>query len=534
MEVWIGVLRREIEALGGKKSTSETGQPTRDGDSTQLRPQPSQRTLVVRDPDRFSRVMPQDFSWRSEQEQDVDRHGARGNRVDRDDADGSVAVIESEAIPDTSIDDASTTNSIMSHDGCQLDSLRHSANRLSCISSGQRTAFTSSSSSPACSPVRDVFDVPSSLETPTIHQSTSMTFQARPRPNAAAILDRRQSMQTMNIMGLGAGTYASRLQTSSSQPLTRTSTPNFSVPISKRYSLNKSSAAIEPSAPPTASSAPVEGFVFPRPTRRAPPTTSSLARPLSIVVDHPTSVAASSDDGEGHTPSEAGRPTVMNQGPPREETFLLPTSTSPPSAHRTSLALERQHPTASPHIHPPRKAASMRCIRREDHAVPIQPPEFRHLARTALPSPPPSPHLAEESRRYMSPRDTFSPSPSRPMHVDPSRGRKTSSVCVETTKPASSSLDRPIRYSMTHPSDIQSNPGFFHHDALPREEHRPVRASSTAPTSRTWRRPPRLDLDLQVQTRLNRRSMPQLMEGPPPAPPPTRALPPIPQKQRAL
>lgn len=530
MESWIVVLRREIEALGGKTSTSEAGQLKRDGDSTQLRPQPSQRTLVVRDPDRFSRVIPQDYSWRPEQERDVNRFGDQ-----EDDVDDSVVVIESEATPDTSVDDASTTNSVVSHDGCQLDNLRHSANRLSYMSSGQRTAFTSSTSSPACSPIRDVFDVPS-LEPPPIHPSRSMTFQARPRPNAAAILDRRQSMQAMNVMGLGNGTYGARPPAASSQPLTHAPTPNFSVPISKRYSLNKSLAPIETStsvAP--AGSARGEGSV-PRPMRRAPPTTSSLARPLSIVVDQPTPITATLEESEqqaaasSHTRAQPGadRPAIMSQDP-REDASLQPASASPPSVRRVSQALESQHPAAHAHTNYPRKVSSMRYIRREDHAGPVQPPEFQHLARANLPSPPPSPCLSQDPRRCMTPKDGFAPSPSRPMHIDPSRGRKTSSFYLESSS-LSSSLDRPMRYSITHPSDIQGNPGFFNRDVPPREERRPIRTSSTAPTLRTWRRQPQVDSDLQAQTRLNRRSMPQLMEGPPPAPPPTRALPPIPQK----
>ncbi|ROT38760.1 hypothetical protein SODALDRAFT_378921 [Sodiomyces alkalinus F11] len=537
MEGWIAVLRREIEALGGKKSTSETGQPKREGDRIQLRLQPSQRTLVVRDPDRFSRVIPPDFSWRSEQEQVRDT-GQDGD-LDRnqDDADGSVVIVESEATPETAIDDASTTNSVVSHDGCQLDSLRHSANRLSCISSGQRTVFTSSSSSPPCSPIRDFFDVPC-LEPPPLSMST--TPQLRPRPNAAAILDRRQSMQTMNLMDLGNGTYAPRLQAPSSQPPTRTSTPNFSVPISKRFSLVKSTS-IEPSAPVTANSPQLEGSA-PRPTRRAPPTTFSLARPLSIVADRPTTpMVANVEDGEGQATANsamraqprADRPTSVNQGP-QEDTFLLPVSASRP-AHRKSLALENQHlAVLDAHLSPPRKASSMRNIRREDHQpAPIRPPEFQHLARTNLPSPPTLPHMSEEPRRCLSPRDGYAPNKSCPMHIDHFRGRKTSSVCIETSK-LSSSLDRPIRYSMIHPSDIQNHSGFFSHNVPPREEHRQIRASSTAPICRMWRRQPEVDLELQAQTRLNRRSMPQLMEGPPPAPPPTCSLPPIPQKQRAL
>ncbi|KAK3944940.1 hypothetical protein QBC46DRAFT_373672, partial [Diplogelasinospora grovesii] len=58
MDSWIATLRREIEALGGKKNLSETGKPKTDNESqSQLRGQLSQRTLVMKDPARFSRVL---------------------------------------------------------------------------------------------------------------------------------------------------------------------------------------------------------------------------------------------------------------------------------------------------------------------------------------------------------------------------------------------------------------------------------------------------------------------------------------------
>ncbi|KAL9943520.1 hypothetical protein ACHAO5_006859 [Verticillium nonalfalfae] len=117
MESWIAILRREIEALGGKKNTTETGRPRMDGSFVQLKSQSSQRTLVVRDPSRFSRVVPPEFSWHANKS--------------RSDVDSSTVIAESDAIMDPSIDDVSTTNSVTSNEGRQLDSLRDSANRLS-------------------------------------------------------------------------------------------------------------------------------------------------------------------------------------------------------------------------------------------------------------------------------------------------------------------------------------------------------------------------------------------------------------------
>ncbi|KAM0281762.1 hypothetical protein ACHAQH_003344 [Verticillium albo-atrum] len=227
MESWIAILRREIEALGGKKNTTETGRPKMDGSLVQLKSQSSQRTLVVRDPGRFSRVVPQDFSWHSNKS--------------RNDVDSSTMITESDATVDPSIDDISTTNSVTSNEGRQLDSLRESANRLSYISSGQRTIVTSSNSSPACSPTRDSFNTseePSWQDVPP---------QLRPRPNAAAIMDRRQSMQTMNFVGLHPNGDAQHAPAAPEVPQT-VSTPNFSVPINLEASGYLRSAATEGSS----------------------------------------------------------------------------------------------------------------------------------------------------------------------------------------------------------------------------------------------------------------------------------------------
>ncbi|KAF9870074.1 peptidase family m20 m25 m40 protein [Colletotrichum karsti] len=265
MESWITILRREIEALGGKKNLSETGKPKADDNVVQLKAQPSQRTLVVRDPERFSRVLPPDFCLHLEQ--------ARLHDPDHPSA------VDADMTREPSIDDISTTNSVMSHDDRQLESLRDSTNRLSCISSGQRTFMTSAGSSPACSPVRDSFassymdDLPpSSQEAPTV----------RPRPNAAAILDRRQSLQTSGYLELRSSPMSRPQSNMYSEHEMAQITANFSVPISRRYSAMKS---------PTASPEQVrnrDSFSSIRSARKPPPTALAMARPLSIVADQPS------------------------------------------------------------------------------------------------------------------------------------------------------------------------------------------------------------------------------------------------------
>lgn len=330
MESWITTLRREIEALGGKKTLSETGRPRSDehdlGQLRLLRAQPSQRTLVVRDPDRFSRAAADPVRSEKGNEHDHgDMHavamavswGPDGSDSTLNDG-GSDDLHDGGSTPpgDHSADDVSTTTSVVSHDGHQLESLRDSvvaANRLSYISSGQRTIITSEGSvdSPACSPTRDSFGggsinaddshhAPHAQTHGQAHSRESSLLDARPRPNAAAISERRRSMQTMNSMldvalfgAAAASAAAARPHSASyndSAPPPPATTPNFSVPhsVSKRYSLVRSpppeSSAVFASIPYRGGARDLRGSGI----RKPPPTSLEFSRPLSTVADQPS------------------------------------------------------------------------------------------------------------------------------------------------------------------------------------------------------------------------------------------------------
>ncbi|GJC77927.1 hypothetical protein ColLi_00765 [Colletotrichum liriopes] len=376
MESWITVLRREIEALGGKKNLSETGRPRADDRVTQLRIQPSQRTLVVRDPDRFSRVLPPDFSLQLEQ--------ARLHEDERR------SVVDADIARDPSIDDISTTNSIISHDGRQLDSLRDSTNRLSYISSGQRTFLTSAGSSPACSPVRDSFasshleDLPPPVqEVPTV----------RPRPNAAAILDRRQSLQTSGYLEL-RGSPMSRPQSTYTEADFAHVAANFSVPISRRYSAVRS-----PSSSPEQAR---NRDSVPRIVRKPPPTALAMARPLSIVADQPSPVhGLEAVEGQAAGLSQAKE----NQDHPALGSDV--SSAFPP--RQTSLGPKEQAVTVTL-LMSPRKYASSPSLGNVDE-TPLSP----ELRTFILPSKTPSPASSCGARQNYprSPSSTESWSPAQ-------------------------------------------------------------------------------------------------------------------------
>jgi hypothetical protein len=181
MDDWMSSLRTMIEQLGGKRSLSEAGllkelEPKREEDAKTLylREKPSLKTIIVRD---AAQAVTASSSPLQREHSSVT-------------PDYSIPVVDFDSLShDLTYDDKSTTNSVASHDGRQLDNLRDSSHRLSHLSSGQRTVLTSTTSSPADSPVRERFPLSADI--------TIIPETARPRPNASVIANRRMSLQTM-------------------------------------------------------------------------------------------------------------------------------------------------------------------------------------------------------------------------------------------------------------------------------------------------------------------------------------------------
>lgn len=487
MESWITILRREIESLGGKKNLSETGRPKADDSAVQPRARPSQRTLVVRDPERFSRIFPPDFSLHLEQA-----------RLHEDE---NPSIMDAEMTRDASIDDISTTNSVMSHDDRQLESLRDSTNRLSYISSGQRTFITSAGSSPACSPVRDSF---SSSHLDELPPPTHEAPVARPRPNAAAILDRRQSLQTSGYLEL-RGSPMSRPQSTYTEADFAQVAANFSVPISRRYSAVK-----------TPSSSPEQARnrdSMSRISRKPPPTALAMARPLSIVADQPSPVQGlEAAEGQVAGPSESSEvqarlPSQIdvdatNGFPPRQESLGL-------KDHSMTVTVRTS----------PRKCASSPSLNKQAKA-PLS-PEFRTFILPAR-SPLSSPTATQASYRSHSATSEFDQSPSLPF-----QGFHKAAGRFSMHSAASQSPEREDIVVISPPTFSEATS--VSPKSLPRSS---LQAPVTPPTPSS-KQLLSVDHSFHARAVMNRRSMPQLVEGPPPAPPPSCALPPIPQKARS-
>lgn len=463
MNGWMVSLRREIEKLGGKKAVSETGGP-KEAEPYQQDDDPVQRPLVLRDPNRYSRTFSESFDWQG------------------------VRDIQSSDVPpamtrDPSLDDGST-NSVVSQDGRQLDSLRDSSNRLSYISSGQRT-MVSSGSSPMSSPTRDSFPVPCD-ESPS-------NYEIRSRPNAAAILNRRKSLQTMAPFVDSSARQAHHTPNTNlpAVPPLPTAvsmhTPNFSVPRS-------SNRHYPPVRTPPMNNDPItsidrEANRMSR-ARKPPPMSLRSTRPLSMVVDQP-SPQPEIPDRSTSRPMAIGHSPV-NGAPGSPPNRSLSGARSP--RHLAGDSWQRASSTFLAVQPAPRRMSSMSAIRRPGEAL----PRIRTSLYPATGNWAHGNDMAEDGRSLPSARVTQRAS----MHAASPQGVS--------------------RYDLTNSPSASVN-------VLP-----PLRAPPPTTPLPPLPSPPNNSSYLMAESKskalLYRRSMPQLAMGPPSAPPPLCALPPIPQK----
>ncbi|KAL7938120.1 hypothetical protein V8C35DRAFT_141508 [Trichoderma chlorosporum] len=288
MDDWMTVLRAMIEQLGGKRSLSEAGLPKEpmtkefdskadSFDSIYLREKKSQGNLIEKQvihsaqassTSNHSPVLQQEYGRRT--------------------CDYSIPVIDFDSVNhDMNSDDKSTTSSVVSRDGRQLESLRDSSHRLSLLSSGQRTNLTSTTSSPADSPIRERFPLPGDI--------TTIPETAQPRPNGSLIMNRRVSLQTMGPFIGEPGDGVSEHGQMPSSPRANTEPPSSSDPrgvnnfgaysiqqVGRRFSHVKLSSALDQGGHP-----PSPTTVGPRTSLRKL-SNIRTGRPLSTVEDQPS------------------------------------------------------------------------------------------------------------------------------------------------------------------------------------------------------------------------------------------------------
>ncbi|KAH8590432.1 hypothetical protein B0O99DRAFT_691646 [Bisporella sp. PMI_857] len=505
MDSWLAVIRREIEALGGKKHTSETGKPKPDDKIMQLKAQPSHRYLMSRNPDQNS--LPP-----SPQKLDFDTSASPlGRGLQRELEEVASGLINPPSFTRPLTGHESVAGSITSHDGRHLDSLTDSTFRLSYMSSGQRTIVTSHTSSPATSPTRE------SISTIDDFPPKLSTDDTRPRPNAHAINERRRSMQTMQIPILDAPPKSFRphstwgVPTRGPLPNSPPVTTNFSVPFpSPRYSSQKSAIDdLPPPLPAIIASTPVR--MKSNGMRKLPPLIT-VPRPPS-----PVKVSASLvHTPPVYTPTEFAFKRVSQVKasvvdiPPRSPRSPTTSETSLP-IRRSSLMPLNSYETLHIDFRFPRRHSSMQALR--DPPSPDVGSECLPTAAHDVPLPPSPP---------------LSPSVPR-IERNPGSEDKNLSILSPTAK---SKICRPTSMQIAPTTSLR------HLSYLPPPTSLAVKTSRSPrlrPSGEGSRSAKSHVLGKTAVNRLkvekilaNRRSMPVLVNGPPPAPPPDCALPPLP------
>ncbi|KAF5123704.1 hypothetical protein E5D57_011621 [Metarhizium anisopliae] len=511
MEGWLAVLRNEIEKQGGRRKLSETGKPKPAGADPYVREHMSQRTLIVRDPSRFT-------SSRSRASQSI-MSPPRETR--------SSETFTRQTSTDTarhqSLDDISTTNSMMSQDERQLESLRETSNRLSFVSCGQRTFVTSTVSSPDGSPTHDKFD-----EGIFGHHESSGRGEVRTRPNASEIVTRRESVQATAPFiddGLAPKGKMRSLPTCVTDvhpdrvtsPLGVKPTPNFSVPRSstRRFSYARGATSSTDGSP----SRRRDRDTSPRRFGRTLPTAMQSAHRLSVVIDQGVSRAIATERLPT-SPKSPPLPTLptMDVGQRR----LRSVSRGRAGRRGDDQVSQASHvpdsiPERSSWRLSPRKQSSTGALRQ---GIPSPEPPSAvvnrrpHIASMVVPTGPPVIDGPPRGHRTSfldigeSTGDMI-----RSQSLEPSRAAKRASMCSVFSERSSRSYE-------VHDSTVSS-----HHSS----DSSATITSESQPTSGHY-----LNVEKTPRTSpMNRRSMPQIaVSGPPPAPPPTRALPPIPQKMQ--
>lgn len=498
MDSWIAIVRREIESLGGKKQLSETGKDKPDDKVLQLRAQPSRRSVALRNPDQFSNpsspVSPMSPSFRPP-----------AWKVEVEAASQIEDPIKATAQPPISLlTPHQSIPTSMFNDARQRENLRDNANRLSYMSSGQRTLVTSQHSSAASSPTRE------SITTFDEVSPKASVEEPQPRPNARLLAERRRSMQTLQIQSFES---LSKNYRHSTYGVPNRSPRNYTFPKpnfpTSTFSTKRQHTEEPPPLPPLAINIPSKTML--KGTRKAPPTALDVSRPPSA--------------GNGPLSPKSAPPVVT----PRSLQGIKPCIINIPARSNPSTPVEL--------VHPDRQSARMvnnvqgaSVIRRNGSMLALQ------AATSAVGAPsrrPPLPPAALQIPLPLSP-------------TGPQDGMAELEAAMhasqQTTSPMRTKLRRPLSMQNPYcglPSPTDSRPPLPKSPRSTKSSKSPRTSPNKAffpplvKSSHNYT-PARTSLNtqrLKPQNNLalaNRRSMPALMTGPPPMPPPNCALPPLP------
>ncbi|MCJ1338287.1 hypothetical protein MMC09_003573 [Bachmanniomyces sp. S44760] len=236
MNSWLVGVRKEIEALGGKKYEPDIGKSkAREELARQLQSKPSRRFLVQRDPDpsvqpRLHRVetLPE-IRWSIAKSEETMSNPAA-------DVTWSKSSKRQSIVARHSMDALSITSTTISADQANLDRLRESS-RFSAASIEAKTVTTTRESSPTTSPSNPTFTIDQTLgsmgppQQMMMDRSRRKSLQALPVPTGY-----RKSLEPMPV----TTNKSPRPYSTFGVPADRQnspSTPNFSAPsFSKRFS----------------------------------------------------------------------------------------------------------------------------------------------------------------------------------------------------------------------------------------------------------------------------------------------------------
>ena len=508
MDAWIAVVRREIESLGGRKQLSETGKQKPDDKVLQL--QPSHRYLAQKNPDQFSNpsspVSPMSPAfgpppWKVEDE-------APGEMVHP-----PVAALLPSLPSDLSTRRQSIPTSIIYHEPRQRENLRENVNRLSYMSSGQRTLVTSQHSSAASSPTRESM-------TTCDEVSSKLSYEdLRPRPNARILSERRRSMQTLQIQTLESLPKNFRHST---YGVPNRSPRNYTFP---KPTINAPSSSLkrqplEELPPVPALATTLASKSMRKGTRKGPPAALDVTRPRSA--------------GSGPLSPKSAPPVFT----PTSSSFKKLQQSKPsiiniPARSNPSTPVEMTYPERRSSLMPSRLEEGP-CIRRNASMLALQ-EATNTIFEAPSRAPPPLPPAALVVPLPLSPLNPQDVAVELEAAIAAAK-RTVSSASAKQRRPAS--MQNPL-YDLPSPTDS--------HPPLPKSPRsvRSVRSSKSpriSPNKAYF--PPSVNDSNYTHMRAspgtqrlkplsnpalaNRRSMPMLVNGPPPMPPPNCALPPLP------
>lgn len=176
MNSWLVVIRKEIEALGGKKYRPDVGVlKIADEASKELRERPSRQDLVKRDPNRFA---------------DETKHpaGANSNQTGTSTTrDLSITTLKRQSLAtQESAESPSPSNATVSTDQAQLERLKETP-RASYVSAGGRTLSRASSLEP--SPARAAFSPEDLIPKPVeIETKSDVISRTQTKPSRRSII----------------------------------------------------------------------------------------------------------------------------------------------------------------------------------------------------------------------------------------------------------------------------------------------------------------------------------------------------------